>query len=257
MRPSNVMSVLVLGLAACTVHVANQPQSTAGLALNQISLDQSVQSYEDGKVSIYATPYTTSAELLTLDANDNFQTSLSGAPTTPLVHDGNHYSASLTTASSAPVDVTISFLHTGAEAHSTVTLPAAPKVASAPATLDQGQDLVIDLTDAPPQGARVTLRLLDVQTLFGDVSPTCLQLNDPVLNATRVEGTRVTLSSATLFARDPAKKDAPQKACDVKIGVRFETNGTRDPALGGGGISGLMERPAYATGGVHMTRTDL
>jgi hypothetical protein len=224
--------------------------------MNQISLDQSVQSYEDGKIAVYATPYTLNAQILSLEAGEAFEADVSGASTTPLVASDTHYTATLATSAPAPLDVTISLLRAQGQAKSTVKLPVPPRVANAPPSLTQGEDLVIVLAEAPPPNVIVTVRLLDVQTLFGDVSPTCLELANPVQFARVEGGTRVILSSATLFARDPAKK-APERTCDVKVGVRFETKGTRDPALGGGGISGLMERPAYATGGVHMTRTDL
>src|SRR5262249_13551555 len=102
--------------------------------------------------------------------------------------------------------------------------------------LNQGEDLVIVLADPPPPGAIVTVRLLDVATFFGDVSPTCLQLANPVQFARVENGTHVVVTSAALFARDTSK-NAPEHACDVKVGVRFETHGTRDPALGGGAIS--------------------
>jgi hypothetical protein len=116
---------------------------------------------------------------------------------------------------------------------------------------------VIDLAAPPPQGAHVRLRLLDADPYLNNGAPTCLQLHDAVIDPTHVDGTRVTVASTPLFARDASQKSAPAKTCDVKIGVRFETNGTRDPALGGGGISGLMERPAYATGALHVTRSDV
>jgi hypothetical protein len=249
----------VLALVGCTVHHDTTPQTTAGRSMGELSLDQSVQSYEEGKVQVFATPYTTSSSLLVLDAGDRFETTIGGAFATPLAKDGNHYTATVTTPNPGPFDVTISLVRTNpsGEAKSTVTLPVPPHVLNPPATLTQGQDLLLDLADAPPKGANVRLRILDTQVFFGDVVPTCLQLSDPIVSPSNVSGTRITVSSAVLFARDPAKKDPQSKTCDVRIGVRFETNGKRDPALGGGGISGLMERPAYATGGLHVTRTDM
>jgi hypothetical protein len=253
------MSVLAFCLAGCAIHHDDATKTTAGLALGELSLDQSVQSYEDGKVSVYATPYTTSATLLKLDPSDAFRTTVATALATPLVLDGNHYDATIAISAPAPFDVVISLARATGESRSTVTLPVPPQIASAPATLAQGEDLVIELVAAPPPGAHVRLRLLPANPgALGDVAPTCLQLNNAIVDPTHVDGTRVTLASAALFARDPSNKNPPpDKSCDVKIGVRFETTGTRDPALGAGSISGLVERPAYVAGGVHVTRNDV
>jgi hypothetical protein len=258
MRPSACTSVLASCLAACATHHDDATRTTTGLTLSEISLDQSVQSYEDGKVSVYATPYTTSGSLLKLDASDAFRATVAGAQAAPLELDRNHYGATIATSAPAPFDVTLSFVRASGESRSTITLPAAPQILSAPAALGQGEDLVIQLAATSPPGAHVRLRLLEAVTApIGDIPATCLQLRDPVVDATHVDGARVTLASATIFARDPSKKDAPDRSCDVKIGVRFETTGTRDPALGAGGMTGLVERPAYATGSLHITRNDI
>jgi hypothetical protein len=248
----------LLALGACTLHHQNGPDETTGLALSAITVDLSAQSYEDGKVGVFGTPYTTSAAMLALGGGDRMDASVAGGASTVLVGDNTHYSATLATSAAPPFDVVISFVRTSppAEARSTVALPAPPRVTAAPTTLTQGEDLVIDLAVPPPTGAHVRLRFIDVIS-HGTTSPSCLELPDPIVDPTHLVGTRITLASATLFARDPKKSDVPARECNMNIGVRFETTGTRAPELGGGSFSGLMERPAYASGSLHVTRTDV
>ena len=245
------ITFLVLNAAACTIEPQKTPKSTSELALNEITVDLSAQSYEDGKVGVYGTSSYGGSEL-SLGAGDSFLALVPGVSSSPLPMNPPHAGGIFTTTGVPPYDVTVVFdrRSPSSESRSTVSLPAPPHVLAAPASLTQGDDLVIDLTAPPPSDVTVRLRLNDTVQLLGNDPPRCLPIQ-ALVTPTKVDGVRITLAANALFARDP--KSSVPKTCDMIVGVRFETKGHRADDLGGGTIVGLMERAATP---IHVTRTD-
>jgi hypothetical protein len=102
----------------------------------------------------------------------------------------------------------------------------------------------------------VRLRFSDAEDANAgfDVHPACLSIPiaGPILDATRVDGARVTLASDALFARYENRVPSA-KECDARVGVRFETTGNIDAQFGGGAFAGLNERATT----MHLARTDM
>ncbi len=251
--------ILPIALAATACHVDfthdKDPKSTSELALDEIGVDLSAQSYEDGEVSLYASTHYKGS--LSLGVGDTFSASVPGAEDAGLSTPASAgWKLAIPTAIAPPFDVSIALVRSGKPpATSTVSLPAPPRVTRAPSTLTQGEDLVLDLDAPPPPGVAVRLRLLASE--HADVAPECLTVTTgSILEPTKVDGARITLASSTLFAKPDKHQAAPTKSCPMMVRVRFETKGHRSEALGEGTVEGLSERPATATP-ITVTRTDL
>jgi hypothetical protein len=249
-------------LAASACHIdttpPKQPKSTSELALGEITVDLSAQSYEDGKIGLFGATYYGGNGVPLGIGDDLVGTApgLSAAVSLVASSSGGDPEATVALAGAPPFDVSITFARASSiEATSTVSLPAPPHVVSAPTSLTQGSDLVLELDAPPPPGVKVRLRLLSPTQLFGNDAPECLHVSPNILEPTKIDGARLTLASSALFARDPKAQSTLPKSCSMNVGVRFETQGIRADQLGGGTISGLMERPAVATP-IAVTRTD-
>lgn len=247
-------------VGGCSIHAfggARHDVSTSSdLTPQEMTVDLSAQSYEDGKVDVYASVhYGAPIAPVALGPTDSFD-ALAGGDSTRLGVDGSRVTAALSLPRGS-AEIALVLSRSGWENGryvSTVTLPAAPKIVASPDRVAEGTDLAVDLAAPPPAGTRVRLRVWPSAQIaaFGESAPpSCLDASaGNVLDASDVDGARVVLASGTLFARSEKHPAALAHECDVRIGVRFEAPGTIDRAFGAGSITSVAER-SFA---VHLVR---
>lgn len=246
----------LLACAACTADsIRFDPEgdpnatSTASLSTSQIVFDMSAQSYDDA-VRVYASPRNGAVgSPLPLGDADRLEATLGGVVRT-MVLDGAHYVATFP-ASTSDADAVIHFSRGAAHAGSftsTGRLAAPFTIVSTPSKITDGDVVHFKLSSLPPRDAQTTLRFGAAPD--GSANAKCIEWpHDKTFPVTVADDGVVTFEASRVFARNPNQRLAPD--CDVVIGVRFETTGATDPALGkGSALVGLREHPFVA----HLVR---
>lgn len=220
---------------APNVVVVEQGSDTAAYATRHIRVDASAQSY-GGELRVYARLYVQSFGSLTLGEGDALTATALGATRPLAVNEHGDYTASFPMTNDA-TDVTIAFARPANRASATlaVHVPAAFQLVSSPEMVRADAPVVFRV-DAPPSGAKATVRLQGpcLPSPFGE---------SIVLAARSAPDGTITLDPS---AFDFYRSGEHPTACNATVGVRFESYSEPSVGFAYAAALGLQERDYVA-----------